>query len=467
MKEVRIEWATMMNKAVLDMADAPVPLGWKKQCGRRCWSICITLAVERAASMMMRRPSRVVESSILRLRRGLETWIFPRDKAARRENPEADALWCVCQSCATILWLRRKRRCSRAHATTSMLPQLASEAVWKRKCDPQQFNDVWALMLLRMRAFLVPTTEDTSSSAGVYTLVGQSFRCIGSACSWRRGQENLGGIGQRWLEHVELVRKMRCRDRGEGDKLCYRLARREISWALGFVICWMDQEPVVRSLETAAIRSLRPNANKERTLKRRRAVVERHRPLPGFRRNAWVSAPHSILVTCCKSKPCTTRVLPESNPSSWIWLAGFRTLYAFEQRRWRPYHGPVSIIEDEMAPLLVLWLCHRGSVVDWHTLYEKAQSRRPLLRSTSLLSFVMSPSRRSVGAARVSRELQRQGLPDIRPFTVEVSVSEAVAFTKTAWRERVMPPTHVLTKRHGYDDKSGSERRRKINSWTQ
>ena len=71
-----------------------------------------------------------------------------------------------------------------------------------------------------------------------------------------------------------LVQKMRCRDRSEGDKLRYRLARRDNSRALRFTICWMDREPVVRSLETAAIRSLRPCANNKRTIKRRRAIVQ-------------------------------------------------------------------------------------------------------------------------------------------------------------------------------------------------
>ena len=76
-------------------------------------------------------------------------------------------------------------------------------------------------------------------------------------------------------------------------------------------------------------------------------------------------------------------------------------------------------------------------MVDWQTLYLKAQSRRPLLRCAEMLPLVMSPSRRSVGAAKVSKELKRQGLPSIRPFTVEVNQAETVAFTRAAWRERV------------------------------
>ena len=55
-----------------------------------------------------------------------------------------------------------------------------------------------------------------------------------------------------------------------------------------------------------------------------------------------------------------------------------------------------------------------------------------------MLSLVMSPSRRSGRAAKISKELTRQGLPGIRPFTVEVNMSEVVAFTRTAWRESVM-----------------------------
>ena len=42
----------------------------------------------------------------------------------------------------------------------------------------------------------------------------------------------------------------------------------ENSWALRFMICWMDHEPVFRSLETAAIRTLRPCATNERTIKK-------------------------------------------------------------------------------------------------------------------------------------------------------------------------------------------------------
>ena len=58
--------------------------------------------------------------------------------------------------------------------------------------------------------------------------------------------------------------KLRCRDKSDGEELRYRLARIENSWALGFMICWMDHEPVVRSLETAAIRTLRSCANNEK-----------------------------------------------------------------------------------------------------------------------------------------------------------------------------------------------------------
>ena len=81
-------------------------------------------------------------------------------------------------------------------------------------------------------------------------------------------------------------------------------------------------------------------------------------------------------------------------------------------------------MEDEMLPLLVLWVCQRSSKVDWHTLYLKAQSRRPLLKCNEMLPFVIYPSRRSVGVAKVSKELKKQGLPGVRPFTVEVNIAE-------------------------------------------
>ena len=52
----------------------------------------MAVAVETAEAMMTRMPKKTVEKSVLRLRRGQEDWIFPQGKAARRENPEADAL---------------------------------------------------------------------------------------------------------------------------------------------------------------------------------------------------------------------------------------------------------------------------------------------------------------------------------------------------------------------------------------
>ena len=128
MKEASLKWTKMMGHAVPDRADTPAPLGWKKQCGRSCWSLCMAVAVETAETMMTRIRKKTVEKSVLRLRQGLEEWIFPQGKAARRENPEADALWCMCQCCSTILWLRRNRRCTRARATGSLLP--SCQPVW-------------------------------------------------------------------------------------------------------------------------------------------------------------------------------------------------------------------------------------------------------------------------------------------------------------------------------------------------
>ena len=66
--------------------------------------------------------------------------------------------------------------------------------------------------------------------------------------------------------------------------------------------------------------------------------------------------------------------------------------------------------------------------MDWQTQYFKGQSRRPLLKCAEMLSLVVSPSRRSVGTAKVSKELKKQGLPVVRPFIVEVNISETVAF---------------------------------------
>ena len=48
MKEASLEWTTMMGHAALDRADTPASLGWKRQCGRSCWSLCMAVAVETA-----------------------------------------------------------------------------------------------------------------------------------------------------------------------------------------------------------------------------------------------------------------------------------------------------------------------------------------------------------------------------------------------------------------------------------
>ena len=79
----------------------------------------------------------------------------------------------------------------------------------------------------------------------------------------------------------------------------------------------------------------------------------------------------------------------------------------------------------------------RSSKVDWPTLYLKARSRRPLLKCAEVLPLVVSPSRRAVGSAKVSKELKRKRLPGVRPFTVEANISETVAFARAAWRRRV------------------------------
>ena len=121
--------------------------------------------------------------------------------------------------------------------------------------------------------------------------------------------------------------------------------------------------------------------------------------------------PQSIPVTYNKTKTRGKHVRPKDNPGSWVWYSDFKSLYTFEQKRLRPYQGPLSLMEDESLPLLVLWVCQRSSKVDWPTLYFKARSRRPLLKCAEMLPLVVSPSRRAVGNAKVSKELKRQGLP--------------------------------------------------------
>ena len=262
-------------------------------------------------------------------------------------------------------------------------------------CEPQQFNDVWALILLQMRASQVPTTEETKSSACVCTWVVHSFHCIGSACPWRRGHEM---FGRTWSTMVGACGS------GAEDALPGHKRRRKTSLPtrqpaklLGFMICWMDHEPIVRSLETAAIRTLRPVREQE---KRKRADIERHRPPPGLCEKLPARAPRSILVTYNKIKTREKRVRPEDNPGSWIRYSDYESLYTFELKRLRPYQGPLSLMEDESLPLLVLWVCQRSFKVDWQTLFFKAQSQRPLLKCAETLLLVVSPSRRSVGIAQ-------------------------------------------------------------------
>ena len=67
----------------------------------------------------------------------------------------------------------------------------------------------------------------------------------------------------------------------------------------------------------------------------------------------------------------------------------FNRFCTFEQKRFRPHQGPLSLMEDDGLPLLVLWVCQRSSKVDWPTLYFKAQSRRPLLKCAEILALVV------------------------------------------------------------------------------
>ena len=99
----------------------------------------------------------------------------------------------------------------------------------------------------------------------------------------------------------------------------------ENSWALGFMICWMDHEPSVRSLETAAIRTLRPRANNELGKKRKRTDIERSRPPPGLREKLPARALQSILVTYNKTKTRGKQVRPRGTTQE----AGYDTQTLF------------------------------------------------------------------------------------------------------------------------------------------
>ena len=210
---------------------------------------------------------------------------------------------------------------------------------------------------------------------------------------------------------------------------------------IGIMICWMDHEPVTRSLESAAIRTLRPCANNETGKKESILKLKEAAPPPSVRRKMPAKTPQRILVTYNKTKTRERRVHPEDNPRSWVWYSDFKSWCIFEQKRSRPYQGSFFFVGEESQPFLVLWVCLRNSKVDWPTLCFKARSRRPLLKCAELLPFVLSPSRRAQGSAKVSKELERPGLPGVRPVTVEVNISETVAFGRAAWRRRCLVET--------------------------
>ena len=247
------------EQSLAGRAAAPIPTGWKRQPGSSYWTLCMAVAVE-TADKTAEQICRGEHSPTATGTGGLDFFreTLRLDERSPRRMPCgvcANAVRsCVSGETDNVHGLERQDYCYQLR----QLDRFGKKTViWN---NPTMCG---ASVLLQIRAFLVPTAEGTTDSACVF----------GSPCSWRRGHEKLGGIGQRWLEHVPVVRKMRCRDNGEEDKLLCRLARRENSWALGFMICWMDREPVVQSLD----RSLRPCAKNERTAKNEGDSVERHR----------------------------------------------------------------------------------------------------------------------------------------------------------------------------------------------
>ena len=165
-----------------------------------------------------------------------------------------------------------------------------------QKVHLEESNDVWALVLVHPRAFLLTTKEKhviqpLCSGGWVDPFITLCLRARGDA-GMRRREEVVTTI---------VVSRQRLR-----NKLRHRLARREKSRALAIMICWVDREPVVRSLETAATRSLRPSANDERTAKRKIYLVQRHRPLQGLgcRGKFRTSMPLSLFVTENQGTSC-------------------------------------------------------------------------------------------------------------------------------------------------------------------
>ena len=69
--------------------------------------------------------------------------------------------------------------------------------------------------------------------------------------------------------------------------------------------------------------------------------------------------------------------------------------------------------------------------MDWPTLYFKARSRRPLLKCAEMLPLVVSPSRRAVGSAKVSKELKKTR------FGRSQTVHHGGQYLRAAWRRRV------------------------------
>ena len=208
--------------------------------------------------------------------------------------------------------------------------------------------------------------------------MGSGFFCT-SSLSWCRIEENqeIQPVCTRGLANLfclladmrsreEVVRKMRCRGNGEGDKLRYRLARQGKFVGIGFMICWFDRELAVRSLETAAIRSLRPEI-----LTMSKGIV---------RSKIWVAVgrsgparPWPLAYNQGRSRP--HRGMLHSQPVNWVWLSDLQTLYAFEQQRVNTLIAHLSF-------------CLRSYVVDWQTQNDKFQSLRAQLRCAQLLSFV-------------------------------------------------------------------------------
>ena len=96
MKEASLEW-TRVGHAASVRADTPAPLGWKRQCGRSCWALCVAVAVETAETMMTRVPQKQLRKACFVYD---EAWRTGFSHNAKRQE-EKTLMRMLCGACAS------------------------------------------------------------------------------------------------------------------------------------------------------------------------------------------------------------------------------------------------------------------------------------------------------------------------------------------------------------------------------